>query len=160
MAGERATQIDDGWQPQNLEALVGYNLKRAYILFQTDLRHVLEADALSIRSFAALSLVVETPHITQSTLARRMGIERSGLVAVVDDLEARGFLWRTEVPGDRRVQALVPQPAGVKAYQTALARVEEHENRLLSGLSPKEQTDLIALLQKLRKTISTQDDTA
>ena len=151
---ERPAAAQIAAAPAPLESLVGYNLKRAYILFQADFRTALGPDDLSTRSFAALANVVETPNITQSALARRLGIERSGLVAVVDELEQRGYLWRTTVPGDRRVQALVPQPAGVKAYHAALATIQKHEARLLSGLNAREQADLLGLLKKLRVSLA------
>jgi DNA-binding MarR family transcriptional regulator len=79
-----------------------------------------------------------------------LGIERSGLVAIVDDLEARGFLARVAVPGDRRVQALRPTKAGEAALAEMLAAVEDHEERLLGPLNEEERATLLGLLIKLR----------
>ena len=135
----------------DLENLVGYNLKRAYVIVQADYRRALGADGLSARSFTALSLVVQNPEITQSELSRLLGIERSGLVAIVDELEQHEYVSRTQVPGDRRVQALVPTKAGVKAYAKTLAKVQEHENKLLSSLTATEKKALLKLLHKVRK---------
>ena len=134
----------------DLEALVGYNLKRAYVLVQEDFRRTLGEAGPSARVFAALSLTVQSPGITQSELARNLGIERSALVAIVDDLEARGFLQRTTVPSDRRVQALMPTPRGNAAYAEAKRAVEAHEERILAPLSHEERMTLVRLLRKLR----------
>ena len=142
--------LKDTQQDADLEALVGYNLKRAYVIIQTDFRKALGRDGLGPRAFAALSLVAQFPNITQSELARRLGIERSGLVAIVDDLEARAYLQRTNVPNDRRVQALVATDTGHEAYTTALKAVRDHEARLLQDFSPEESQTLIALLKKIR----------
>ncbi len=135
----------------DLEDLVGYNLKRAYVIVDADFRRALGEDGLAPRVFSALSLIVHIPDITQSDLARRLGIERSGLVAITDDLEARGFVIRQPVPGDRRVQALAATKAGKAAYLEALQTVRAHEARLLSDLSPAEAETLVGLLRKIRQ---------
>jgi DNA-binding MarR family transcriptional regulator len=135
----------------DLEGFVGYNLKRAYVIVDTDFRRALGEDGLAPRVFSALSLIVHTPGITQSDLARTLGIERSGLVAITDDLEARGFVLRKPVPGDRRVQALAPTKAGKVAYDEALAAVRAHEARLLADMTPAEIETLIGLLRKIRQ---------
>lgn len=137
-------------EESDLEAFVGYNLKRAYMIVQADFRAAQGADGLSARAFSALSMVVQFPKITQSELARSLGIERSGLVAVIDDLEARGFVSRAPVSGDRRVQALVPSPSGSAAYAAALDTVRAHERALLSHLSEDEKGILLGLLRKIR----------
>ena len=145
--GEDLDGFDDG---SELEELVGYALKRAYVVFLNDFRATLGEDGLSPRSFSALSLAHQFPGITQSELARRLGIERSGLVAIVDDLERRGFLTRGTVPGDRRVQALRATPAGAAAYADALGAVRAHETRMLGALSAGEKRCLFHLLDKIR----------
>lgn len=134
----------------DLEEFIGYNLKRAYVIVQADFRRALGEDGFAPRVFSALSLVVQYPNVTQSGLARMLGIERSGLVAIVDELEGRGLLKRTNVPGDRRVQALVPTQKGKTVYADARATVRAHEEQLLSNLSTEEKTTLMALLAKIR----------
>jgi DNA-binding MarR family transcriptional regulator len=134
----------------DLEEFVGYNLKRAYMIVLADFRRALKQDDLSTRLFSALSLVVEYPNITQSALAKMLGIERSGLVAMVDELEERGFVTRATVPTDRRIQALVPSKAGQKAYQQALAKAKAHEDQLFAHFTDEEREQLLTLLKKIR----------
>lgn len=137
-------------QASDLESLVGYNLKRAYIVVQDDFRGALGSEGPSARVFSALSLCVNFPNITQSELARMMGIERSGLVAIVDELEEQQHLKRVPVPGDRRVQALVPTEKGKTAYSKAVAAVRDHEDRLFEEFTPDEKATLLKLLKKIR----------
>ena len=134
-----------------LEHLIGYNLKRAYVMVRDDFRATLGEGGLSPRAFSALSLVVDLPGITQSDLARRLGVERSGMVAIADDLETRGLIVRAPVPGDRRVQALQPTGAGQAEFARLLARVEQHEARLFSVLTDAERDTLLSILHKLRQ---------
>lgn len=135
-----------------LEQFVGYNLKRAYMRFQTDFRETMGEGGLTPRSFSALSLAAETPGITQSELSRILGIERSGLVAIIDDLELRGYLKRVPVAGDRRAQALTLTKAGHAAYDGMLARVRAHEDRLMAHLGAGEREILLGILRKLHAT--------
>lgn len=148
---QKADMLDLADRSSALEEFVGYNLKRAYVVVKADFRAALGSDGLGPRVFSALSLTIDYPNITQSELARFLGIERSGLVAIVDDLEKRGFLTRTAVPGDRRVQALVPTQAGRDAYAEAVAAVRLHENQLLSDMTDGEVQTLLKLLKKIRR---------
>lgn len=135
----------------DLEDLVGYNLKRAYLIVSSDFKRTLGQDGFAPRVFSALSLVAQFPNITQSELARNLGIERSGLVAIIDELEDRELLQRIAVPNDRRVQALAPTAAGLAAYARARDAVRAHEAELLSVLSPEENETLLRLLRKIRE---------
>ena len=141
---------DASSETSDLEDLIGYNLKRAYVIVQTDFREALGEDGMSGRVFTALSLCVRYPNITQSELARMIGIERSGLVAIVDQLESKNYLRRAAVPGDRRVQALVPTEDGMTAYRKVLQAVREHEARLFTNMSSDEIETLLRLLKKIR----------
>ncbi|MFZ5965358.1 MarR family winged helix-turn-helix transcriptional regulator [Thalassococcus sp. BH17M4-6] len=136
----------------DLEDLVGYNLKRAYVIVSADFRRTLGMDGFGPRVFSALSLVVQYPNITQSELARMLGIERSGLVAIIDELEGRKLLKRIPVPRDRRVQALIPTDEGRAAYARARDAVRAHEAALLSDLTAEERETLLTLLRKIRQT--------
>lgn len=134
-----------------LDQFIGYNLKRAYVIVQADFRQALGEDGLAPRVFSALNLVVQYPNMTQSALAKLLGIERSGLVAIIDELEGRGYLERTRVPGDRRVHALAATTEGQAANKALQTSVKDHENRLLSHMSADEKETLITLLKKIRK---------
>lgn len=135
----------------DLENLIGYNLKRADVIAKSGFQQAMGDTGLSARVFTALSLMVTYPNIAQSSLSRIMGIERSGLVAIVDELEARGYLKRAPVPGDRRVQALIPTQAGQQAYDQALTRVQTQEARQFAELSAEEKQTLLGLLKRIRQ---------
>ncbi len=136
----------------DLESVIGYNLKRAYVVAMSGFQEAVGDPTLSPRVLSALTIVVTNPNLTQSDLARRLGVERSGLVAIVDQLEEKGCLRRVMVPGDRRSFALVPTPRGVEICRVAYRRVKEYEDRILDVLSGSERTQLLRLLQKIRKS--------
>jgi DNA-binding MarR family transcriptional regulator len=134
----------------DLEHLLGYNLKRVYIIFVDAFRRAQADSGLSTRSFSTLALIVAAPGITQSEIARKLGIERSGLVAIIDDLQQRGYAMRVAVEGDRRVQALSPTGAGIQAFQSARDRLKVEEDSLISALSETERAQFRSLLMKIR----------
>ena len=147
MAKAFAAPLEDA---SDIEHLLGYNLKRAYMIVRDDYRKQVAQSVLSPRAFSVLTLIVENNGLTQSAVARQLGIERSGLVAIIDDLEARGLAERTAVPGDRRAQALIATEAGCALHARIMVRVRAHERALLAPLDRAEQTQLLALLRKFR----------
>jgi DNA-binding MarR family transcriptional regulator len=140
----------DGAAVAALEGFIGYNLKRAYVIVRADFRRVLGDDGFSPRAFSALTLVVQFPDVTQTGLAKMLGVERSGLVAIVDDLERRGLVRRGTVKGDRRAQALLPTAAGRRALADATAAVRAHEDALFDGFTAEERATLLTLLRRIR----------
>lgn len=128
---------------------VGYALKRAYLNFQSDFIDSVAHLGLRPGQFAALSIIIDNPDISQSRLARALAIERSGVVLIVDELEGRDLISRNKVPGDRRSYALRATPAGEKLRDDAVAVIRTHEDRLLAGLNADERKTLSGLLSRL-----------
>lgn len=134
-----------------LIGLVGYNLKRAYMRMHADFRDTLGQQGFTQRTFSVLSMVCENPQISQSEIARALGIERSGTVVIVDELEGKDLIVRDKVTGDRRTYALHATAAGRAAYQTALAAVQAHEARMLGELTLAEREQLRQLLSHIHR---------
>lgn len=139
----------DAIRQDDLLGLTGYNMKRAYMRIYRDLETTLAPLNLRQRTFSVLSLVQQNPGISQSDVARSLGIERSGTVVIVDELETRELIERSFVPGDRRANALAPTATGQKLYQTALQAIAAHEDIILSGLSATDRATLNQLLHQI-----------
>ncbi len=133
----------------DLLGLVGYAMKRAFIPIRADLKQCLKPLGLTQRSFSVLSVIAENPGVSQSVMARTLGIERSGAVPIVDRLEADGLIRRQRVAGDRRPKALHVTRAGAALYDRALAAARAHEGRMLASLDSGEIETLHRLLRRL-----------
>lgn len=131
----------------DLSALIGYNIKRALSVVQSDLAEVLGAHGLRAVSYSALRVVVRHPGISQSDLADALRIEKSNLVQLIDELSANGLLRRTPVPGDRRRHALMPTETGIALAEIASRAVAAHEDRIFSALNDDERSEMIRLLR-------------
>ena len=133
----------------DLLGLLGYNLKRSFMLLYTDFRATLDTMGVTQRTFSVLSIIIGNPDISQSDVARALGIERSGTVLIVDALEERGYVARNRVPDDRRTYALRATAQGQQAYKKALAAVRAHEDRIFADLTGSERELLRGLLGRV-----------
>ncbi|GAA0310127.1 MarR family winged helix-turn-helix transcriptional regulator [Rhodovulum strictum] len=138
-----------GLSDANLRQFIGYNMKRAYLTIDADIRPTIEALGLRPATFSALAVIIENPDITQTILGQALHIERSGVVLIVDELEGADLISRNKVEGDRRSYALRATLAGQRMWATACKRVQEHDNRVLARLSPEERTLLKDLLNRV-----------
>ena len=94
-------------------------------------------------------ILSETPGISQQALATALATVPSRLVALVDDLEARGLVERREHESDRRAYALHLTDQGKSTMETISRVAREHRQQLLAALSEEEQSTLSSLLQRI-----------
>lgn len=132
-----------------LRQFAGYEMKMAYLLIQEDMTRILKPTGLRIVTFSALGIVVENPDISQTQLAQALQIERSGVVVIVDELENADLISRNKVEGDRRSYALRATLKGRNLWSRTEKLVHEHEDGILSGLSPAERETLKSLLGRI-----------
>lgn len=137
---------------RSLRQLVGYTMKRATNLMQADAARVLEPLGLRITTFSALSVICDTPDVTQSHLAASLNMERSNTVLIIDALEEAGLIGRHRVLTDRRSFALRATLAGTRRRRAAVTALQAHEDAMLAVLSAEERDTLVALLRRIDQT--------
>src|SRR5688572_20964191 len=71
---------------------------------------------------------------SQQALADALGVHRSAMVALVDDLEARGLAERRRDPADRRAYTLHLTSEGRRQFAELRDIADRHEAELLSAL--------------------------
>jgi DNA-binding MarR family transcriptional regulator len=112
------------------------------------------AEALGVHGargyhYRVLAALEEQGPLSQADLGRRTAIDRSDIVAVVNELEADRLVRRAPDPGDRRRNVISLTAAG----RRRLARLDEAvagvQDRLLEPLSAGERRTLVALLSRL-----------
>jgi DNA-binding MarR family transcriptional regulator len=136
-----------------LAELVGYALRRAQIAVFGDFGRAM-ADLpvpLSSGEFAILVLVERNPDLSQTALARAIGVDRSTLVPILDRLERNGLVTRKPAPRDRRRHALSLGRRGARLMGGYVAAARKHDKRVQRGLSPREAAQLMRLLDRLRE---------
>ena len=76
-------------------------------------------------------------------------IDRTTMVALIDDLEDKGYVIRQRHPRDRRAFLVHPTGAGRGAKTAAIQILDEQQRRYLAPLTPAERQQLGALLKQL-----------
>jgi DNA-binding MarR family transcriptional regulator len=104
------------------------------------------------RHFGMLSHLAANEGQSQQALSRALGIHRSAVVALVDDLEHRGLAERSRDPVDRRAYTLYLTPQGRKLLAELQRLAEEDEAELLTALNVSERAQLISLLQRVAES--------
>jgi DNA-binding MarR family transcriptional regulator len=104
---------------------------------------------LAARQVGILTMVSELEPMTQQALADALRIDRTTMVALIDDLEQRGLVVRKRHPRDRRAFLICPTDAGRAAKKAAIAILDEQQRRFLAPLTAHERIHLGEILIRL-----------
>jgi DNA-binding MarR family transcriptional regulator len=85
---------------------------------------------------------------TQLALGQQLGIDRSVLTYLLDDLEGAGLIARKADPADRRARRIVVTRSGSTTLRRLQRELQSAESHALRGLLPAEQQTLRALLRR------------
>ncbi|HEX2823141.1 MAG TPA: MarR family transcriptional regulator [Streptosporangiaceae bacterium] len=110
---------------------------------------------LSARQVGILTMVTERAPMTQKALADALRIDRTTMVALLDHLEAKGYVERQRHPRDRRAFLVHPTEAGRTAKVAAVRILDEQQRRFLAPLTPAETRQLADLLTRLHRQPAT-----
>jgi MarR family transcriptional regulator, transcriptional regulator for hemolysin len=108
----------------------------------------LESLGLTPALFALLNVIAAHEGAIQQELGATLGIDRSTMVSLVDQLEAAGLANRRPAATDRRAREVVITAKGRRLLRRARQLLSECEAEVLGGLSEKERDDLAALLRR------------
>jgi DNA-binding MarR family transcriptional regulator len=97
----------------------------------------------------ALRYIGSADGLSQQALANSLGLARSRVVVLVDELEERNLAKRQPSPSDRRAYALRLTARGGKLLQQVIGASCEHEDDLCAPLSADERAQLTGLLRRL-----------
>jgi DNA-binding MarR family transcriptional regulator len=109
----------------------------------------LEPFGIRPKHFALLNFVDASAGCSQQELGDRLGLDPSGLVAAIDDLEADGWVERRRDPADRRRHALHLTRKGRTRLARARKIAMEREAELLAPLSEREVKTFHDLLLRI-----------
>ncbi|MCC7370778.1 MAG: MarR family transcriptional regulator [Chloroflexi bacterium] len=104
---------------------------------------------LHTRHYGILLTLAEQGPSSQSSLGRRLDIDRTTMVAAVDELERQGYVARKPHPDDRRANRVELTGRGRGRLVRATGAVAAAESRLLASFSAGEIQTLRDLLTRL-----------
>ncbi|MEU1588050.1 MarR family winged helix-turn-helix transcriptional regulator [Micromonospora sp. NPDC005710] len=99
--------------------------------------------------YRLLATLAEQGPASQADLGRRCGIDRSDVVAAVNDLAGRGLVVRAPDPADRRRNVISATGAGADEARRMGVTLDRVQDDLLTPLSTTEREQLTHLLTRL-----------
>jgi DNA-binding MarR family transcriptional regulator len=107
-----------------------------------------------VRHYALMATIEAADSPSQRTVADTLNIDRATVVALIDDLEARGLARRERSARDRRANELQLTGEGRRALERAHALMDKCEGDFVAALEPAERERLGDLLQRLLQSRS------
>src|SRR3954451_18204156 len=101
------------------------------------------------KHFAVLNAIALSDGASQQEIGAGMGLDPSGLVGAIDELERMGLVARRRDPADRRRYALALTEDGSAMLRRARRLVTDGARELLGPLDDDEVQALVALLAKV-----------
>jgi len=109
----------------------------------------LEPLGLRPRHLIALTVMRENGGVTgQQELAAELGVDRTNLVGLLNELEAEGLILRRRAAQDRRRHIVELTPAGEERLAAAEAAIGAAEDEVLGALTDRQREQLFELLQR------------
>lgn len=125
--------------PESLTRYTGFLVAKAHQRMWTLFGDECKKLGMDVPCCGILQLLVEEGPASQQQLGRRLRIDRTSMVKMVDALEQRKLARRKDHPEDRRVYLVDITPAGRKAL-AALQKVgDQMEKKLLIGFTDEER---------------------
>ncbi|MDX6450041.1 MAG: MarR family transcriptional regulator, lower aerobic nicotinate degradation pathway regulator [Gaiellaceae bacterium] len=135
--------------PYELRCSPVFLLKRLGMLAKERTMEAYEAIGASPYHYSVLAVLEEGARDTQAKIADALGLDRSWLVGLLDELEEAGLIERKRDPEDRR-RHLVSLNASGKERLAELREISKSvENELLAALDPEQRAQLHELLLQL-----------
>jgi DNA-binding MarR family transcriptional regulator len=99
--------------------------------------------------YRLLAALEEFGPASQASLGRRTGMDRSDVVASVNELASRGLVNRSPDPADRRRNIITITQAGAAHLRRLEELLTSVQDELTAPLSPAERHQLIRLLTQI-----------
>lgn len=143
--------ISEGPCPKAAECDLGWSIGMLMRHYKTQVGPCVADLPRGGRGYQLLYTVVCKAMPNQSRLADYLGIDRSVLPYVIDDLVEAGLVERQPDPADRRARKVVATALGVETFRTLQERVTAAEEAALTALQPAEQKQFRSLLSRLAR---------
>lgn len=137
--------------PPSMRDRVPFLLYRASQLSLWMANEMLAEMALTARQAGILTMVTELEPMTQKALGEALRIDRTTMVALLDDLEDKGYVARQRHPRDRRAFLVHPTGPGRAAKIDAVRILDAQQRRFLAPLTSAERGQLADLLRRLNR---------
>jgi DNA-binding MarR family transcriptional regulator len=145
--------------PASLTQWPGYVMQFVFDSWFVSYEQEIAQVGLSVSGFLVLVVLDDEGPDTQTRLAERLSIDRSAMVAVVDELEDKGYVERRRSKGDRRTVPIHVTALGSEVAARARAATDASNHRIFAGFSPKDEEIFYDLLVRMADSAAPHFDT-
>jgi DNA-binding MarR family transcriptional regulator len=132
-----------------LEARIAYLLSKVGRRQSVRFSELLKPLGLRPKHFALMNVVDLADGPSQQQLGEALGLDPSGLISAIDELEAAGLLERRRPPEDRRRHALFLTRGGEAKLAEAREASRKRGQELIAPLSEAEAQSFHDLLKRI-----------
>jgi len=123
--------------------------------------HVRAADVLGTVGltpalFGLLNVIGTREGAIQQELGAAMGIDRTTMVSLIDQLESADLAKRTPSATDRRARVIEITPEGRRLLERCRRMIGDTEDEVLAGLTLEERLELLRLMRRALASAPTQ----
>ncbi|THG32890.1 MarR family winged helix-turn-helix transcriptional regulator [Naasia lichenicola] len=133
----------------DLDTSLGYLLKEASSALRAAMEAVLRPLGMTVTHYSCLELLAQRPGLSNSDLARGAFVSRQSMNVLLQSLERDGFVVRPADEAVGRVQPTRLTPRGRSSLAQATEAVRSVEQRMLSGLTERDQGEARRVLRSL-----------
>ena len=150
-----AQRVTLGGVPSPIPSGAPVHARAAYLLARvgrtqaTRFSERMRALGLRPKHFAVLNAIELADGASQQQIGGQMGLDPSGLVGAIDELEAMGLVERRRDAADRRRYELSLTEEGTATLGRARRLVSDSARELLGPLSEAEVDTLVELLERV-----------
>lgn len=121
----------------DLSQSLGYRIRRAQLWVFREVSHRLAPFNISPAQYSVLCVIDSNPGVNQLAIAQVLSIERAGLGRMMDHLERRGLVTRSESSINRRYYVLCLTPEGTELLGRLKLMIAESEKTLLKKIGSR-----------------------
>ena len=128
---------------------LGFRLKRVQNQLARDFATRIKPWGLRSGMYSSLEIIAANPGISQAVLSTTVGLDKSAVVPMVDDLERRGWVTRTRSQSDRRRNHLSITEEGRRELDALTAELDKTEALAFVLLTEEEKRVVGEVLDKV-----------
>jgi DNA-binding MarR family transcriptional regulator len=135
--------------PDRIRALPSWLINQAAVPANRLVNEALSGIGARRPHYSVLAALDELGPASQAELSRQTSIDRSDMVAIINELTEQGFVARTPDSSDRRRNVVTLTPAGRRQLHKIDRVVADVQDELLAPLSISDRRRFVALLTRL-----------
>jgi DNA-binding MarR family transcriptional regulator len=132
-----------------LEGDLGWMLGVVFRAYAKAADHALSDLPGGPRGYQVLSAAIGDPPRNQGAIGQDLGIDRTILTYLIDDLERAELVARRPDPADRRSRLVMATPKGHETWRVRREALQHVEAHVLGGLAPEDGERFRGLLQAI-----------